>query len=111
MRARKLVYETVADMCAAVRELSFEPHRFQDCLAAIVASACGVDGAKGLLELRTVEYAASSPLEWAKEIDELYELLGPTSFLMKKVVDSASHQMAIEVLPPNPARPAAAMRD
>lgn len=95
MRARKLVYENVPDMCAAVRELSFEPHRFHECLAAIVASSCGTDGGKGLLETRAAEYAITSPLEWAKELDELYELLGPGSFLMKKVADSANHQMTI----------------
>ncbi len=97
MRARKLVYESVSDMAAAVKELSFEPHRFQDCLIAIVGSACGADGAKGLLEIRTGEYAASSPLEWAKELDSIYELLGPSSLLMRKVADSANHQMTMDV--------------
>lgn len=105
MRGRKLVYETVADMSAAVKELSFEAHRFQDCLAAILASACGGDGEKGLLETRTAEYAANSPLEWARELDELCELLGPNSFLLKKVADCANNQMAIDVPMSSPSPP------
>lgn len=100
MRARKLIYESIADMSAAIKELSFEPHRFQDCLVAVVGSACGADGAKGLLETKTIEYSTASPLEWAKELDSLYELLGPSSILMKKVADSANHQMPIDVSPP-----------
>lgn len=47
--ARRVVYESVSDMCAAIRELPFEAHRFQDSLAAIIGSACGGDGEKGLL--------------------------------------------------------------
>lgn len=86
-------------MCSALKELSFEAHRFQDCLAAIIASACGADAEKGLLEKRTIYYAGTSPLEWAKEADELYELLGPSSFLMRKIGDCANNQMPVEVPP------------
>lgn len=105
-RTRKLAYENVADLCAAIRELSFESHRFQESLTSIVQSACGIGEEKGLLEARTAEYLVVSPIEWAKELDELYSLLGPRSFLMTKIADCANNQMSIEVHMQS-ARPAA----
>ena len=105
-RTRKLAYENIPDLCAAARELSFESHRFQESLTSIVQSACGIEEEKGLLELRTAEYLSVSPIEWAKEMDELYSLLGPKSFLMGKVAECANNQMAIDVLLRSP-RPAA----
>lgn len=101
-RTRKLAYENIPDLCAAVRELSFESHRFQESLTSILQSACGIDEEKGLLELRTAEYLSVSPIDWAKEMDELYSLLGPKSFLMGKIMDCANNQMPIDVLIPPP---------
>ena len=53
---------------------------------------------KGLLEQRIADYSVASPVEWAKEMDDLYLLLGPNSVMLNKLIDCANSQTNIDVL-------------
>jgi hypothetical protein len=68
-KPRKLAYPTIPDLCHAIRESTYESHRFHEFLFPITESACGINQEKGLLEMRIVNYILKSPMEWAKEMD------------------------------------------
>lgn len=47
--------------------------------------------------MKIADYSSTSPLDWAKEIDELYLLLGPNSNLMTKIISYSNNPISIDV--------------
>lgn len=50
--------------------------------------------------MRISNYLVRSPVEWAKEMDELYSLLGPGSAFLVKLAQLGNNQHSIDVLSP-----------
>lgn len=98
--SKEVYYQSWQEIQQTLKELTGEPHRFQQQTRNIVVSALGSDTYKGLLADRIAYYHQKSPLYWAEEVDQIVKLFSRNGNLLSSsmgIINCADNPVKIDV--------------